>query len=173
VDEVAFLPKWISKYDSKAAQARTDHAIAAASVWNLRYLDISYSRHINDTCLWAICQRSPRLRALKIGNCSEISDQGLHWINNLSELEELHLNGCYLVTDVGIQSLFQQRMEKLKYLDISGCTFITDQSLELIKMNAPALKHLKLQDCSGISLKGIHQIAQDWNGHFYGSILSF
>jgi hypothetical protein len=172
VDENAFLPKWV--LESREILSSTEKILEETlSPWTLRHFDASYSRCINDTCLWAICQRSPRLRTFRLGNCSTVTDQGIAWLNSLEELEELVISGCYLITDQGIQSLFRRKMEKLKYLDISGCTFITDKSLSLIKSNAPCLMNLKLQDCSGISIKGIHQIADEFRGVFFGSVLSF
>ena len=172
VDQHAFLPEWLAESGMNILDQENILG-EALSPWNLRHLDISYSRSINDTCLWSISHRSPRLRNFRLGNCSTVTDQGIAWINLLEELEELVISGCYLITDQGLQSLFRHRMEKLKYLDISGCTFITDKSLSLIKRNCPCLINLKLQDCSGISLKGIHQIAEDFGGVFFGSVLSF
>ena len=172
VDQEAFLPKWLIKMEDII---RSNDEILKETLppWSLRHLDISYSRSVNDQCLWSICQRSPRLRSFRLGNCSTVTDQGIGWLSSLEELEELVISGCYLITDQGIQSLFRHRMEKLKYLDISGCTFITDNGLSWIKRKAPSLLSLKLQDCSGIAVKGIHHLADEFNGVFFGSVLSF
>jgi hypothetical protein len=69
-----------------------------------------------------------RLGYLKLGYCTNITDQGLHHIAEMPSVTWLSLEVCPRVTDAGLASLLT--MTNLTGLDLRGCVGITDAGLE-------------------------------------------
>jgi len=69
-----------------------------------------------------------RLGYLKLGYCTNVTDQGLRHIAEIPSVTWLSLEVCPRVTDAGLASLLT--MTNLTGLDLRGCVGITDVGLE-------------------------------------------
>ncbi|XP_044003990.1 uncharacterized protein LOC122849363 [Aphidius gifuensis] len=80
---------------------------------------------------------------------TNITDNGMMAVNNLSQLEVLNLSLCTLnktnnfITDKSIQCLLN---EKLQSLDLSNCTKISNRSVITLFENLPNLAYLTLRN---------------------------
>eukprot|EP01006_Ploeotia_vitrea_P065752 TRINITY_DN93755_c0_g1_i1.p1 TRINITY_DN93755_c0_g1~~TRINITY_DN93755_c0_g1_i1.p1 ORF type:complete len:465 (-),score=28.16 TRINITY_DN93755_c0_g1_i1:268-1626(-) len=84
-----------------------------------------------DQCLKVLCQWSPPLRTVKLGNCTRLTDAGIG----------------YLPTD------------NLRFLDMSTCTALTDASLSKLCENATNLEVLNINNCTDITGNGLVTLA--------------
>ena len=119
-----------------------------------------------------------KLTKLDVSDCSRLNDHGLLFIGTLTNLLELNLSGCYLLSD---NLPFLGQLKKLKRLTLSYCSAIAThapqhigQLLELTLLDVSGtsisntglkflgsmktLKCLNLSDCSEITDEGLYHI---------------
>ncbi|KAL0288601.1 UNVERIFIED_CONTAM: F-box protein [Sesamum angustifolium] len=90
---------------------------------------------------------SRNLRTLDLGRCWKVSDEALDSIGFLNHLERLGLQGCWLITDVGLAFLAQGSLcDSLKILNLAECDQITDSGLIYLKKMG-CLEELNLAEC--------------------------
>ncbi|PIN10545.1 hypothetical protein CDL12_16872 [Handroanthus impetiginosus] len=91
------------------------------------------------------CARN--LRNLDLGFCRKVSDEALKSIAGLNNLETLNLQGCCLITDIGLSFLAEGPVcNTLIKLNLAECDRITDRGLINLR-EMGALEDLNLADC--------------------------
>jgi len=123
---------------------------------NLRNLNVSYCRMMEDNLVKMVAEHCPYLEELHISGCQNISDEGMkHLVSGRAwkdkRVKVLDISGCYCIGDKGIRTLTPSVLEKL---DISDCSFITDSGLRYIFEGMPFLKEIGYENCSGTSSIG-------------------
>ncbi|XP_073008896.1 F-box/LRR-repeat protein 3 isoform X1 [Typha latifolia] len=114
---------------------------------NLKEIDLT-DCGVNDTALKFLSACS-ELTTLKLGLCSDISDNGLaHIGSNCGELLELDLYRCGRVTDEGLAAI-ASGCKRLRRLNLCYCTQITDNGLNNLSC---------LEELSDIELRGLARI---------------
>ena len=117
----------------------------------------------------------PALTWLDLGDCYNITDEGLLHIAKMNKLKGLLLFGCTKITDKGL--LYLAKMKSLETLDLRGCSKITDEGIMVLsEMNN--LKYLRLGGCKKITVEGVQKIQAlmpnckvnkddiEWNSHY-------
>ncbi len=93
---------------------------------NLEYLSLcARGRNITDAALILLLTQWSKLRHLDLANFHQITDESVAQIAQLSNLKELCLNGCNLITNVGLQKLLSQ-LSNLCELDLRDCDLIAE-----------------------------------------------
>ena len=98
----------------------------------LKHLNISGNVKITDSDITKIVQGLPLLEELNINGCTGLRDVGIQWIANLSHLTRLSMKGSK----------------------------ITNQTLELIIFKLPNLTHLNIKLCRDVSNQGVMALAK-------------
>ncbi|KAL1337765.1 hypothetical protein HN51_032464 [Arachis hypogaea] len=103
---------------------------------------------VADAGVAAICAASNHhLRHLDLGRCSLVGDGALEAIGRLNSLQVLNLEGCSLVTDLGLGFLACGPLTKtLKVLVLVECDRITDTGVSNLKIFS-SLEELNLAEC--------------------------
>ncbi|PKI51484.1 hypothetical protein CRG98_028044 [Punica granatum] len=114
----------------------------------LQEIDLTDCSGINDTGLEYL-SRCSKLRSLKLGLCTNISDKGLcHIADNCKDIHELDLYKCDGIGDEGLAAL-SGSCKRLKILNLSYCTKITDKGVE----------HMgQLEELSDLEMRGLVQV---------------
>ena len=105
---------------------------------------------IGDDDLESIHELS-RLKSLNLSGCSRITDKGLAYVAKLKQLRVLNLTGCDQITNTGLLHVAQ--LTQLTSLDLSGDvdidrpSKITDTGLEHIAQLTQLIS-LSLKDCA-------------------------
>jgi len=123
---------------------------------NLKYLNVSYCRMMEDNLIEMVSKHCPYLEELHISGCQNISDEGMKYLISGrawkdQRVKVLDISGCYCIGDNGIKTLSPSVLEKL---DISDCSFITDIGLNYIFKGMPYLREIGYENCSGTSSIG-------------------
>ncbi|PIN10546.1 hypothetical protein CDL12_16873 [Handroanthus impetiginosus] len=102
---------------------------------------------IGDLGVVSLAEFARNLRNLDLGFCRKISDEALKSIAGLNNLEMLSLQGCYLITDIGLSFLAEGPVHNtLIELNLAGCNRITDLELTNLR-EMDALEELNLAEC--------------------------
>ncbi len=86
----------------------------------------------------------PSLRILNLHGDANITDEGLKFLSDLTDLQHLELGICERITDAGLQYL--SRLVGLTYLGMLSLVRITDQGVKYLT-GLTRLKHLDLSSC--------------------------
>lgn len=87
----------------------------------------------------------PHVQALSLAHCFHITDTGLiTLLEQCTQLYELNLNSCWLVTDASLLAL----PASVQRLDLSNCRKITDRGLYHV---VGGLTHLTLSYCKNVT----------------------
>ncbi|XP_022747132.1 F-box/LRR-repeat protein 3-like [Durio zibethinus] len=114
----------------------------------LQEIDLTDCCGVNDKGLEYL-SRCSELSCLKLGLCTNISDQGLFYISsNCSKIHELDLYRCTGIGDNGIDAL-SRGCKKLKKLNLSYCNEVSDRGLGFIG---------RLEELSDLELRGLVKI---------------
>ncbi|XP_055628482.1 dynein regulatory complex subunit 6-like isoform X2 [Toxorhynchites rutilus septentrionalis] len=124
-------------------------------------LDLPY----NPLEIWDISEsfsidRLFKLRTLNLTGCYRITDVSLQKALSLSELKELHLARCSLITELGVAELVK-RSKSIEYLDLSECPNINDKCIELITANLKRLKTLKVMKCPLLTDDSLYSLSRN------------
>ncbi|KAJ4719119.1 F-box/LRR-repeat 3-like protein [Melia azedarach] len=150
----------------------------------LEELDIT-DNEVDDEGLKSI-SRCFKLQSLKLGICSNITDDGLkHVGSGCSKLKELDLYRCSGITDIGIAAVshdcpsleminiaYNERVtdaslislskcSRLKVLEIRGCSCVSSVGLSAIAMGCKQLAILDIKKCFNINDNGMLPLAQN------------
>lgn len=98
---------------------------------------------VTDDTLRRIAELS-NLQTLDMGKCGQVTDEGVIALAAMSKLAVLHMYDCNGISNRGLSTL--SRMVSLVSLDISGCR-ISDEGV--CCMHLPALRLLNVLRCDG------------------------
>lgn len=155
----------LEEEDSESDDVGDDglHAVAARCPL-LMSVTLRRRKGIGDAGVIALAENARNLSFLDVSWCVGITDEALGAISTLSFLTVLSLQGCALVTDLGLSYLASGSSSRtLRKLDLSECDQITDAGVRLLsKMSC--LQELNLADCGpAITDAGGVAIAAIWS----------
>mmetsp|Transcript_30850 Transcript_30850/g.29460 ORF Transcript_30850/g.29460 Transcript_30850/m.29460 type:complete len:233 (+) Transcript_30850:84-782(+) len=106
------------------------------------------SRNVTDGVLFNIAFLCPKLKALNLGFCNEISDQGVMKIAQCcQELEKLELYQCVKISDYSLYKIADFCL-LLKCLNIAYCMLITPIAIQRVIVSCELLEDLDLSRCN-------------------------
>lgn len=97
----------------------------------------------------------PKLGALSLGHCSNITDEGMVYISVIKTLKSLGLVANTQITDLGL--FYLSKSKSINSMDLRGCTGITDKGLSYL-VNMRSLRKLRLGGCTNITASGIDEL---------------
>lgn len=107
----------------------TDDGIGAILDCNLSTLNLKRCLKITDKTLEMALQRlGDKLTTINVTGCRLISNKGLEYISQMSEIKEICVRRCYLINDQGLKCL--ESCKYLTSLDVSECHFITGEGIK-------------------------------------------
>ncbi|XP_055527997.1 dynein regulatory complex subunit 6-like [Wyeomyia smithii] len=99
-----------------------------------------------------------KLRVLNLAGCYKITDLALQKGFCFSELKELHLSRCSMITEVGIEALATNN-KSIEFLDLSECPNINDYCIQVLTANLKRLKVLKVNKCPLLTDDSLYYIS--------------
>lgn len=135
---------------------------------NLEVLNLNGCGCVSDWGMCLIARRLRKLFVLEVRAC-KVSDAGLMLIagftpdgepsidSGLSQLEQLNVRFCLLVSDIGLERI-SRNMRHLVSLDLRRCANVSDAGIEHVATIA-TLKRLVLNRCVHITGDGIWHLA--------------
>ncbi|KRX05466.1 hypothetical protein PPERSA_04503 [Pseudocohnilembus persalinus] len=128
---------------------------------NIQEIDLSET-DITDDVIKELALSCPRLRAINISRCRNLTSQGIQFFlekkaNNLTKFES-----SYNLIQINDQILSPlKKASHLLVLDLSFCKDITDETLAYIQDSEASLEQLKLSGCENIKNQYLIQIIQN------------
>lgn len=112
----------------------------------LQVLNLSYCSRITDRTLIVVCKSLNNIRSLCLRNCRAITNLGVVEIRKLTNLQELDLSKCELVSSEGIENgvCYCKRLQKL---DLEGLNRITCSTIKVLAESLPKIIKLNLSYC--------------------------
>eukprot|EP01042_Synura_sphagnicola_P003285 gene3285-4066_t len=171
-----------------------DHALKdiGAFCTDLRELDMTECKHVQDAGLRAVAVGCPLLRVLRLSGCDGVTGAGLRALSkHCRNLEELAIRGAKYLTDPELELLKGDVLSNcLKVLDLGGCVRVTDKGIttlchslgqKLLALNlaescatdmsskviasvCTRLRQLDLRQCKSISDVTVSTIAEQVTG---------
>ncbi|XP_028391057.1 F-box/LRR-repeat protein 20-like [Dendronephthya gigantea] len=127
----------------------------------LTHLNMNGCSRLSTSCLNETLPLLKSLKSLQLSNCRGCTDQLLHNLaKHCHNIQELVINSCPKVTDVGIEGLLTKENPKelgssdIVHLNVSA-TSVTRKSLSTILVRLPRLKKLCFADISGGNHPGL------------------
>ena len=137
---------------------RVDEEVSAelSSFVNLHSLSLQGCDEVDNILEWVSIL--PNLRRLDITN-SSVSDEGVKFLVNLENLEELFACGCYKITTIGFQYI--AKLKSLQHLDLRQPTTdnITDDGFLHITTMVN-LRVLCVQECREVSRDALMNVGR-------------
>ena len=119
----------------------------------------SSRHHITDSWLHNIVQKCPNLRQLVLEGCYEVTDKGLEFVaKSCQQLQSLDVFSCQ-ITDNGL-NFVSERCTQLKSLILSCSYDVTDKGLEFVAKNCPHLLELVIGEADKVTNKGLKSVAK-------------
>lgn len=118
---------------------------------NMLELDLSSCDAISDEAVLHLLQTCDKLESLSLEELTNLSEQALSVLGNLSALKRLRVGYCRGVTDACLLSIATE-CTQLNSIDLSYCNnpLLTVQGLQRILDLLPSLQMLSLRGCSQI-----------------------
>ncbi|XP_044006116.1 uncharacterized protein LOC122851132 [Aphidius gifuensis] len=143
--------------------------INMSPIVNLKHLEgfnINWDWGVTDEFLINLCNNSKKLQNLRFLG-TNITDNGMSALNNLSELKRFSLKlNCLgsgstektnkYITDESIECLFN---EKLMSLNLSNCTKISNRSVIKAFENLPNLSYLSVEN-TNVTIKVVEELSK-------------
>ena len=132
---------------------------------HLREICLHGCNGVTDLSIRALAENSPELISLDVGECDEITDNGLIAVADahsnittikaagrlyFSNLKIVNFSRCFRITDIGILA-FVQNCRHLSEIDISYCRNITDIGVSAIAQHCSLLRNINLHRCKKIT----------------------
>jgi F-box and leucine-rich repeat protein 14 len=134
------------------------HSITSA-LPNLMEFNVPLCHRVGDHALCSIGHHlAHSIRQLNLTMCTALTDAGLQFLANCSQLESVILISCASISDVGLVSLAE--LPQLRHLDISWCKKITSVGIESISSSPAQLTHLRVCGCAAIGAEGLDHLVR-------------
>ena len=121
---------------------------AIAALPRLRALDVSDCENLTDDAAAELPRLSETLTDLNLDGCRAVTDRGAASLGALTALRELNLGNCPEVTDAGVASL--RALTGLERLSLRGCCLITDAGMEQL-LPLVRLQELVVEGCKMVT----------------------
>lgn len=119
----------------------------ANSCRNLCKVQLTYRLHVGDVGVESLVRSCKNLTVLNLSGCVNVTDELLKVIGEECYLHDLVLDGCYLITDLGLKYLMNGDLKyHLGTLDLGECDKISDDGIRCLK-DIVNLKNLNLCEC--------------------------
>ncbi|GJZ50628.1 leucine-rich repeat, cysteine-containing subtype protein [Tanacetum coccineum] len=121
-------------------------AIANACI-HLDYVDLSGRLGFREIGIGSLVRSCKKLTTLIIGNCVTVTDKSLKMIREATRLEKLDLQGCYMISNLGLEYLANGKLKHcLRTLYLDKCDRITDNGIIYLK-KLVSLRELGFSRC--------------------------
>ncbi|XP_008791698.1 F-box/LRR-repeat protein 2-like [Phoenix dactylifera] len=147
----------------------SDNGLRAVAAGCRQLMNVTLRRRkgIADVGVIALARNARNLSVLDLSWCDSITNMALSAISMLSSLTVLCLQGCTLVTDLGLCYLAMGSSSRtLRKLDLSECHQITDTGVCMLS-EMSGLQELNLAECGsaitdigGVALAAVHSLAR-------------
>lgn len=130
---------------------------------NIIKLEIKLDKreYINNEVVKIISNLTTTLETLDLNGCNNLTDEGLEFIYNLTNLKELYLGYCSNLTDEGLE--FISNLTNLKILNLCCCKNLTGEGIKslsymtnLYLVNLSGCENLTLEDIKSLTDKLIN-----------------
>lgn len=159
----ALLPRLKVLNLNSCTKISNNDLLAISYLKNLQTLNFCQCYRISARGIPTIVANLKSLKHLDFSSCPAINNVVLYHLSTL-HLTHLSLRFCHLITDAGVVELLKESgraRRTLKYLDLFSCHEITDKSLEVISLNAVALRSLDVGACKKVSQKKLEGLRAD------------
>jgi len=110
---------------------------------SLEALDASFCERLGDAAVAVLSRSALVLKQLNLTGCRLITDRGCNDIGRLRRLEQLELELCNKVSDLGVQSI-ARGCQQLKQLNLGGTKNLTNVSVQILADHCTNLTELNL-----------------------------
>jgi hypothetical protein len=137
--QLDLLPLWEKKgaqayldlINGKRIPQRTSLLLLALKICGKEITSLEIRDYtFKDEDLERVCRFCPRLSSLQLNGCVKLTDEGLKYLEQLSNLNFLNIGYCGLLTDKTLKSL--THFKNLKSLNIDGCHQMTKMGLKVL-----------------------------------------
>ena len=109
------------------------------------------------SCLHAIAQYLQQLQSLKIGDCPDISDEGVESLVACTQLNTISLANNVLVSNQCLAKLF----EKLAFVEVDITRLeLRNSAMALLAANCKSLRYLDLSNVNKYARASLHALRQ-------------
>lgn len=117
-------------------------------------------------CMNQLVESCPNLKVLRLSRIGQLDDEWIPVIAKLQRLQVLEISwpspGCS-VTTAPVSELIQAVGSNLKELTLQGCALLTDEVLtDAIMPHCGKLTALNLNECDGFTSEGIKALFDGW-----------
>ncbi len=150
------LPEWLCIYEDQAYTTddiSDEDAAYLAQLPKVRTLSLNPNEYRLVGCL---------------GDFNRLTDAGLHYLHDMTQLEELDLGWYHRITNAGLANL--RGMTKMRKLGLYGCDRITNAGLTHLR-GMTQMQELNLAGCdriTGAGLANLHRMTQLKKLNFFG-----
>ncbi|KAK6191654.1 hypothetical protein SNE40_003286 [Patella caerulea] len=134
---------------------------AAIMCHNLTHIDASWC-HVTDNALLAIAESSNRLESVCLNGCQVISDVGLEALikKHGGSLRVLEMFGCFNISQRGLRFI-ANNCRNLYTLNLGQCYKLTDSCMTQISANLGRIENLDLRGCKQIRDNCVRKIVRN------------
>eukprot|EP01125_Pyxidicula_operculata_P000566 TRINITY_DN10572_c0_g1_i1.p1 TRINITY_DN10572_c0_g1~~TRINITY_DN10572_c0_g1_i1.p1 ORF type:complete len:446 (+),score=29.09 TRINITY_DN10572_c0_g1_i1:146-1339(+) len=125
----------------------------------LQILDVTGAISLANGPLITLIQKTPLLRIINLSFCTRVRDSVLHELGTHSmHLQKLSINGCRLVSDVGVRSL--TNCKEINEIQMSGVLGVSDYSILELLESCEYLEIINLSQCPKITDITVHALSK-------------
>ncbi|KAG1335311.1 F-box/LRR-repeat protein 2 [Cocos nucifera] len=157
------------EFEDLALDDVSDNGLRAVAAGCQRLMNVTLRRRkgIGDVGVIALAGNARNLSVLDMSWCDSITNEALSAITTLSSLTVLCLQGCAMVTDLGLSYLaIGSSSRTIRKVDLSECDQITDAGVCMLS-EMSCLQELNLAECGpaitdvgGVALSAVHSLTR-------------
>ncbi|GJT46134.1 leucine-rich repeat, cysteine-containing subtype protein [Tanacetum coccineum] len=141
------LSKWLDQKVGKLEFDDVGLVAIANACGHLVNVNLSGRLGFREIGIGSLVRSCKKLTTLIIGNCVTVTDKSLKMIREATRLEKLDLQGCYMISNLGLEYLANGKLKHcLETLYLNSCDRITDNGIIHLKKLA-SLRTLGLSRC--------------------------
>ncbi|XP_059478370.1 uncharacterized protein LOC132198380 isoform X2 [Neocloeon triangulifer] len=123
--------KSLSSLDLSNCSRVTDLSIRNVFKFNqLKYLNLERNCQITDASLQLLVMYCPSLEELNIQECGKVTDLGINYLSHLHRLREINVTGCDLLTDASLEALMKSK-SPLRAVSLQRCSKFTVNAVNI------------------------------------------
>lgn len=147
INELIKIPTLKGLNLSKSSIRRLDSFFSITNLKSLKELEFQECYGVEDDALCALSGLT-ELKFLNVNGCYSLTNKGLEYISQFKDLISLDLGNCCRISDRGIAKL--AKLDQLQSLSLLGCSKVTDNGLKPLGQ-LRKLRDLNLGFCSKIT----------------------